>query len=158
MKIKDVMTSNVRTCFMSDNLATAAQLMWDHDCGCVPVLSEGARVVGMLTDRDICMASYFQGVPLSGIQVSTVMSRQLIVCSSDDDLSAAERIMREKKVRRLPVLNKQGRLVGLLSISDIARRADEEYARGAANRYVTDVEVARLAAAVSESRRTSRLA
>ena len=77
---------------------------------------------------------------------------------SDDDLSAAERIMREKKVRRLPVLNKQGRLVGLLSISDIARRADEEYARGAANRYVTDAEVARLAAAVSESRRTSRLA
>jgi CBS domain-containing protein len=66
--------------------------------------------------------------------------------------------MREKKVRRLPVLNKQGRLVGLLSISDIARRADAEYARGAANRYVTDAEVARLAAAVSESRRTSRLA
>jgi len=154
MKIKDVMTSNVRTCFMSDNLATAAQLMWDHDCGCVPVLSEDARLVGMLTDRDICMASYFQGVPLSGIQVSTVMSRQLIVCSSDDDLSAAERIMREKKVRRLPVLNKQGRLVGLLSISDIARRADEEYAGGAANRYVSDAEVARLAAAVSESRRT----
>ena len=60
MKIKDVMTPNVRTCFMSDSLATAAQLMWDHDCGCVPVLSEDARVVGMLTDRDICMAAYFQ--------------------------------------------------------------------------------------------------
>lgn len=104
------------------------------------------------------MAAYFQGVPLSGIQVSLVMSRQLIVCTSDDDLSAAERIMREKKVRRIPVLNKQGRLVGLVSISDIARRADEEYARRAANRYVTDAEVARLAAAVSESRRTSRLA
>jgi CBS domain-containing protein len=158
VKVKDIITTNVRKCFTSDSLATAAQLMWDHDCGCVPVLNEHAQVVGMLTDRDISMAAYFQGVPLSGIQVSTVMSGQLIFCSSDDDLSAAERIMREKKVRRLPVLNKQGRLVGLLSISDIARRADEEYARGAANRYVTDAEVARLAAAVSESRRTSRLA
>jgi predicted transcriptional regulator len=112
----------------------------------------------MLTDRDICMAAHFQGVPLSGIQISTVMSRQLFVCSSDDDLSAAERIMREKKVRRLPVLNKEGRLVGLLSLSDIARHADEEYARGAANRYVSDSEVARLAAAVSKRRRDSGLA
>jgi len=153
MKIKDVMTPNVRTCFMSDNLATAAQLMWDHDCGCVPVLSEDARVVGMLTDRDICMAAFFQGVPISGIKVSAVMSRQLFDCTSDDDLSAAERIMRDKKVRRLPVLNKEGRLVGLLSLSDVARYADDEHARGAGNRYVSDAEVARLAADVSKRRR-----
>ncbi|MGA8566511.1 MAG: CBS domain-containing protein, partial [Candidatus Binataceae bacterium] len=83
---------------------------------------------------------------------STVMSRQLFDCTSDDDLSAAERIMREKKVRRLPVLHQDGRLVGLVSLSDIARRADDEYARGAVNRYVTDAEVARLAAAVSKRR------
>jgi CBS domain-containing protein len=126
--------------------------MWEHDCGCVPVLNEDARVVGMITDRDICMAAFFQGTPLSGIKVSTVMSRQLFDCTSDDDLSAAERIMREKKVRRLPVLNEGGRLVGLLSLSDIARDADEEYTRGAANRYVSDAEVARLAAAVSKRR------
>ncbi len=152
MKVKDIMTTNVRKCFTSDSLATAAQLMWEHDCGCVPVLNEDARVVGMITDRDICMAAFFQGTPLSGIKVSTVMSRQLFDCTSDDDLSAAERIMREKKVRRLPVLNEGGRLVGLLSLSDIARDADEEYTRGAANRYVSDAEVARLAAAVSKRR------
>jgi CBS domain-containing protein len=152
VKVKDIMTTNVRKCFTSDSLATAAQLMWEHDCGCVPVLNEDARVVGMITDRDICMAAFFQGTPLSGIKVSTVMSRQLFDCTSDDDLSAAERIMREKKVRRLPVLNEGGRLVGLLSLSDIARDADEEYTRGAANRYVSDAEVARLAAAVSKRR------
>ena len=152
MKVKDIMTTNVRKCFTSDSLATAAQLMWEHDCGCVPVLNEDARVVGMITDRDICMAAFFQGTPLSGIKVSTVMSRQLFDCTSDDDLSAAERIMREKKVRRLPVLNEGGRLVGLLSLSDIARDADEEHTRGAANRYVSDAEVARLAAAVSKRR------
>ena len=153
MKVKDVMTTNVRTCFTSDTLATAAQLMWDHDCGCVPVLNEHGSVVGMLTDRDICMAAFFQGVPIGEIKVSAVMSRQLFDCTSDDDLSAAETIMREKKVRRLPVLNQEGRLVGLVSLSDIARHADEEYARGAANRYVTDAEVARLTAVVSKRRR-----
>src|SRR5579864_1151472 len=128
------MTTNVRKCFMSDSLATAAQLMWDHDCGCVPVLNEHAQLVGMLTDRDICMAAFFQGVPISGVKVSAVMSRQLFDCTSDDDLSVAERIMRDKKVRRLPVLNEEGRLVGLLSLSDIARHADDEYERGVAKR------------------------
>jgi len=108
---------------------------------------------GMLTDRDICMAAFFQGVPITGIKVSAVMSRQLFGCTSDDDLSAVETIMRQKKVRRLPVLNQDGRLVGLVSLSDIARRADEEYARGAVNRYVADTEVARLAADISKRRR-----
>jgi Transposase DDE domain/CBS domain len=70
VKVKDVMTTNVRTCFTSDSLATAAQLMWDHDCGCVPVLNEHGRVVGMLTDRDICMAAFFQGMPIGEIKVS----------------------------------------------------------------------------------------
>ncbi len=69
---------------------------------------------GMLTDRDICMAAFFQGVPINGIKVSAVMSRQLFGCTSDDDLSSVETIMRQKKVRRLPVLNQDGRLVGRL--------------------------------------------
>jgi CBS domain-containing protein len=138
---------------MSDSLATAAQFMWEHDCGCVPVLNEHGLVVGMITDRDICMAAFFQGIPITGIKASAAMSRQLFDCSSDDDLSAAEAIMREKKVRRLPVLNEEGRLVGLISLSDIASHADEEYARGATNRYVTDAEVARLTAVVSKRRR-----
>jgi CBS domain-containing protein len=155
MKVKDVMTTKVRTCFMSDNLARAAQLMWEHDCGCVPVLNEQARVVGVVTDRDICMAAFFQGAPMSEIKVSNVMSRQLFVCNSDDDLSAAESTMGEKKVRRLPVLDRQARLVGLLSLSDIARSADHEYVQGAVTRTVTDAQVARLAAAVSRQRRTA---
>ena len=153
MKVKDVMTSNVRACFNSDNLATVAQVMWDNDCGCVPVLNEEGWLVGMLTDRDICMAAFLQAMPIGEIKVSAVMSRQLFDCTSDDDLSVAEQIMREKKVRRLPVLNKEGRLVGLLSLSDVARQANEEYARGAANRQVTDAEVARLAADISKRRR-----
>jgi CBS domain-containing protein len=153
VKLKDVMATNVRTCFTSDSLATAAQLMWNHDCGCVPVLNEQGLVVGMLTDRDICMAAFFRGVPIGEIKVSTVMSRQLFACTSDDDLSAAEGITRDKKVRRLPVFNKEGRLVGLLSLSDIARYADDEYERGVAKRWVSDAEVARLETDVSKRRR-----
>jgi CBS domain-containing protein len=153
MKVKDVMTANVRTCFMSDNLAAAVQLMWEQDCGCVPVLNEHARVVGMVTDRDVCITVFFQGVSLSEIKISTVMSKQLFVCSSDDDLAAAGKIMCEKKVRRLPVLDSQARLVGLLSLSDIATRADREHAQGTEARTVTDAQVARLAAAVSRPRK-----
>jgi CBS domain-containing protein len=153
MKVKDVMSHTVRTCFMSDNLAAAVQLMWEHDCGCVPVLNDHAQVVGMITDRDVCMTVFFQGVSMSEIKVSTVMSRQLFVCTADDDLSAAEQIMSEKKVRRLPVLDRQARLVGLLSLSDIASRADQERADGAVTRTVTDAEVARLAAAISRPRK-----
>jgi CBS domain-containing protein len=146
------MVANVRACFMTDSLTTATRLMWDHDCGCAPVLNENAQIVGMLTDRDICMAAYFQDVPLSEIRVWTAMSSQLFVCNSDDDLSAAEGIMREKKVRRLPAVDQQGRLVGLISVSDIARHAEREHMRGAADRNITDAEVARLTAAVSEPR------
>jgi predicted transcriptional regulator len=99
------------------------------------------------------MAAFLQGMPIGEIKVSAVMSGQLFDCTSDDDLSAAEQIMREKKVRRLPVLNKEGRLVGLLSLSDVARQANDEYARGDANRQVTDAEVARLSADISKRRR-----
>ena len=152
MKVRDVMTTNVRTCFTSDSLAAAAQLMWDHDCGCVPVLNEDGQVIGMLTDRDICMAAFFQAVPIGEIKVSAVMSRRLFDCTGDEDLSAAEGIMRKRKVRRLPVLNRDGRLVGLLSLSDIARLAYDEYERKATNRHVTDAEVAGLVADLSRRR------
>jgi CBS domain-containing protein len=153
MKVKDLMTSKIRTCFVSDNLATAAQLMWEYDCGCVPVLNEHAQVVGMLTDRDVCMAVFFQGASMSEIRVSGVMSKHLFVCASDDELSAAAATMCEKKVRRLPVLDEQARLVGLLSLSDFAARADSENAQGVVKRTVTDSQVARLAAAVSGPRK-----
>jgi CBS domain-containing protein len=149
MKVKDVMSRTVRTCFTSDTLVRAAQQMWEGDCGCVPVLNEGGRVVGMLTDRDICMAAFLRGAPLSAIQVSTAMSAEVFTCSSDGELSAAEQVMRDKKVRRLPVLDAQGRLVGLLSMSDLARRA----APKASKRSTSYGEAGRLLAAVSESRR-----
>lgn len=153
MKVKDVMSETIRTCFTSDTLERAAQQMWDGDCGCVPVLNEGGRMVGMLTDRDICMAAFLRGAALSTIQVSTAMSEELFTCSSYGDLSAAERIMREKKIRRLPVLDEHGCLIGLLSLSDIARLAREKCAQGTGEESISYADVGRVLAAVSESRR-----
>ena len=155
MKVKELMVPSVRACFANEDLAKAARLMWEHDCGCVPVLSDQARVIGMITDRDICMAVFFHCVPMSEIRVSEAMSRQLFVCSADDELASAETIMNDKKVRRLPVLNTEGRMVGLISFSDIAERADQEHTERATPRRVTDAQVARLAAAISRSQRTA---
>ena len=97
--------------------------MWDNDCGVIPVTDDDGRVVGMITDRDICMAAYIRGKAPQIIQVSEVMAKEVFSCNSDDLLSTAERIMNEKQVRRVPVLDGDNSLVGVLSLNDIARYA-----------------------------------
>lgn len=123
MKIRDVMTRDVRTCRPTDTLDVPAGTMWEADCGVVPVVDDRRRVVGMVTDRDVCMAAYTQGKALGAIPVASAMSKTLEACSADDDLAVAERRMQTAKVRRLPVLDAQGRLAGIVSLGDLARRA-----------------------------------
>lgn len=113
------MTHNVSTCRSDDTLNRAAQLLWENDCGVLPVLHDG-RVVGMITDRDICMAAYTQGGPLASLSVSSAMSRQLYACSPDDTLQRAMGIMADKQVRRLPVIDGEGKLLGVLALADVA--------------------------------------
>jgi CBS domain-containing protein len=120
MTVEELMTREVASCSSSATLNTAARLMWEHDYGCAPVVADG-RVVGMITDRDICMAAYTQDRPLSTLPVSHAMSKDVYSCSPDDPLAVAERIMRERRVRRLPVIDAKGHLVGILSLNDIAR-------------------------------------
>src|SRR6185436_18249211 len=117
MTIKDVMTAPARTCRASDTLDTAAEIMWQADCGCVPVC-EGERVVGIITDRDICMAAHFEKRPLANCQVAGVMSTTLQSCRPGDSLQKAADIMSEHQLRRLPVIDAEGRLVGIVSIND----------------------------------------
>jgi CBS-domain-containing membrane protein len=104
--------------------------MWENDCGCVPVVDAAGRVVGMLTDRDVCMAAYTQGRPLAEIPVSSAMSRSVVACGPDDTIATAEQRMRQHRVRRLAVVDDEGRIAGILSLSDIARRAHQERAGG----------------------------
>ncbi len=128
MKVEKLMTRNVKVCRRDDSLNAAAQLMWENDCGCVPVIStngDGA-VVGMLTDRDVCIAAYTQGKPLWQIPVTTAMAHKVIACAPDDELERAEALMRENQVRRLPVIDNKGVLQGIISLNDIAREAERE--------------------------------
>ena len=151
MKVKDLMAIDVKTCAAFNTLNTAAQTMWDNDIGCVPVVDNDRRVIGMVTDRDVCMAAYIQGVPLTGSPVTSAMSKQVFSCAPDDDIGSAEKLMREKQVRRLAVVDAQGRLAGVISLNDIAREGDRE-TELKKTREVSDAEIARVMASVCAPR------
>jgi CBS domain-containing protein len=125
MKVQELMSKRVAVCKPSDPLSVAGRLMWECDCGAIPVVDEASgRPVGMITDRDICMSVCMQNQPPSEILVSAAMSRELHSCSPTADIYEAERIMRARQVRRLPVIGPEGRIVGILSLADIAREAE----------------------------------
>jgi len=123
MLVKQLMSHPVKVCHLFDNLSQVAKLMWEGDCGAVPVVDGAGRAVAMLTDRDICMASYLQGKPLWEIAVRTAMSPGLTACGPDDPVEHAELLMRDYQIRRLPVLDQDGHPVGMLSLNDLARAA-----------------------------------
>lgn len=125
MKVKEVMTEKPKTCTLTDNLAQVARLMWEADCGIVPVVAEGGRVVALITDRDICMASMTKGRNVSNIAVEDVVSGKVFTCKPNDDIHIALDTMRENKVRRLPVIAADGTLQGMLSMNDVMLRAEE---------------------------------
>lgn len=125
MKVRELMTRGVRTCKQADSMSVAAQIMSDVDCGSVPVVDAAGRVIGMITDRDICMAAYRLARPLAEIPVSSASSGEVITVREDDTLHTAERRMHTGQVRRLPVVDPEGRPIGILSISDLARHVRE---------------------------------
>lgn len=121
MNIEKVMTREVFACSPNDTLNRAAQIMWEADCGALPVVDAQRRVVGLVTDRDVCMASYTRGVPLWAAPVSSAMSKALFTCSPDDAVGDVERLMKEKQIRRVPVVNGEGELLGVVTLGDLAR-------------------------------------
>ena len=148
MLVEQLMTRTVQSCGPEDSLEHAAQLMWQHDYGCLPVCSDAAssRVVGVVTDRDICMCALFEGKPLHDLRVAQAMANRLVVCRPDDALAEAETIMRRARVRRMPVTDYNNKLVGLISLADLAREANRE--QTLPHREVTEVEVTATLAAI----------
>ncbi len=122
MKVEQLMTRPVWTCEPGASLQVAAGLMWEHDVGCV-VVQAGGRIVGVITDRDICMGGYTTGLAFNEVLVSRSMAIEPSVIDARATVDAAERLMRSKGIRRLPVVDDAGHLVGLLSLNDIAREA-----------------------------------
>lgn len=148
--VHDAMRTRVQICAPGDTLARAAQIMWDKDVGCLPVCEPGRKVVAMLTDRDISMAAFMQWKHLAETTVESAMSRGVRTCSPDDELGRAEEIMRANQVRRLPVVDANGMLVGLLSLGDIARYVRRHSPRG--NSTLAQQRVADTLAAICEPR------
>lgn len=136
MQVRELMTQPALTCHPGDTLNTPAQLMWEHDCGVVPVVADDGRVVGVITDRDISMAAYTQGKSLQAIRVSDAMAHEVFSCHAQDAVEAAERLMAEKQVRRVPVVDGEDMLVGLLSLNDIARHGASDRKKDGAERAV----------------------
>ena len=153
MKISQVMKTDIEICAPDDNLAAAARRMWDCDIGCLPVLDVAGQVVGMVTDRDICMAALTRGQALHEIPVSVAMAKDVLSCPPDATLIEAEEIMRSGQVRRLPVIDSDACLVGIVALNDLARLAGQEIGRK--NRDLSAQEVTATLAAICEPRRST---
>ena len=125
MKVRDIMTTDVKSCNSDTNLAAAASRMWEGDCGALPVVDEDGKFIGMITDRDICMAVATRPRLASDILVGEVTSGAIYVCHPTDEVQSALKTMQKERVRRLPVVNDKGILQGILSTNDIILYTEE---------------------------------
>jgi CBS domain-containing protein len=126
MKVGDVMTNSPASCSPETNLAAAVEILWNRNCGVLPIVDSNAKLVGVVTDRDICVALGTRNQLPSEITVREVASGKVVAGRPDDDLRKALAIMAEAKVRRLPIVDAAGKLQGILSIADILLRTGME--------------------------------
>jgi predicted transcriptional regulator len=97
--------------------------MWENDCGALPIVTDGGKTIGVITDRDIAIALGTRDRQAAEIPVKEVMSGELFAASPDEDIHTALKLMRKEKVHRLPVINAEGKLEGILSLNDVALQA-----------------------------------
>lgn len=149
MRAENLMSHPPITCHVNDTLSIAAQLMWNHDCGSVAVTNDEGKLVGMITDRDICMCALTQGRSLDKLLVNGAMAKHVVSARPDDSIAEIERKMAEHQVRRLPVVDDDQKPVGMVSLHDLAIESvqpDSTIKNGA-------TKVAHTLAAVSHPRR-----
>lgn len=145
MLVERLMTRDVEACRPESLLSEAAAIMWRRDCGVVPVVDAERHVVGVVTDRDICIALATRPRVASEVRVGEVMSRPVHTCTEVDDLSEALELMRRERVRRLPVLDGGDKLAGILSLNDVILHSD----RGKSKKHVSHRETMLTLKAVS---------
>ncbi len=125
MRVQDAMTSPAHSCTPDASLAAAALAMQEYGCGALPVLDNAGRPVGILTDRDVCLAVAHKNRFPAAIPVREVMTLNPFTCGPGTDLTYALSVMADGHIRRLPVVDGDGRLVGILSLSDILTSVQE---------------------------------
>ncbi len=150
MKVEAIMAREVHCCGPETNLAAAAKMMWDSDCGILPILNPEGKVLGVVTDRDICMSAATKNKPPSGITVWESITPRAYTCRVTDDVQSAMDIMRRHQVRRLPVVDEDGVLQGIVSTNDLILRAGET--KGTAPPELSIIEVMRTLKAIHAHR------
>jgi CBS domain-containing protein len=125
MKVAEVMTKDVQSCTPETNLATAALQMWDGDCGTLPVVDDVGYVIGMITDRDICIAAATRHQDISELKVGEVATGEVQSCTPETNVRDALKTFAQARVRRLPVIDEDHKLRGILSMNDLVLRAGE---------------------------------
>jgi CBS domain-containing protein len=154
MHVSKLMSAVVETVRSEDSMQHAARLMAEHGVGCLPVVDRDRRLTGIVTDRDICLRAASKDQPLSSISVAEAASRDIHFISTTDSVAKAERIMRRHQIRRLPVLDRDKRVAGVLSLNDIARAG--AMAQWSGERGLSAGDVVETLAAICEPRQASR--
>ena len=127
MKIQEAMTTQVKSCHAGTNLAEVAATLWNYDCGALPVTDDSGRVIGMISDRDICIAVMSKNRLASEITVGEIISGNHVYdCTPEADIQDALKVMEQQQVRRLPVVDKEGKLQGIFSINDAVLAAQNK--------------------------------
>lgn len=124
MKVKDAMVAAPVSCTSNTDLAAAAGMLFRRNCGVLPVVDAHDKVVGMITDRDMCIALGTRNERAGKIRVGQVASDKVFDCKPDDDIHAALATMAQARVRRLPVVSADGKLVGILSMDDVVLHSE----------------------------------
>lgn len=119
MVVREIMKTPAGTCTVQDDLASAARVMRERQCGFVPVIDAAGAIAGVLTDRDACLCASNIPLAMSHVCVRDAMVRPVVSCFVDDNVKVALSTMAQHHVRRLPVLDKAGHLQGVLSIDDV---------------------------------------
>jgi CBS domain-containing protein len=148
--VRQIMISDPVTCREDETLSDAARRMWDYDVGSLPVTDAQGRAIGMITDRDIAMAAYTQGKALDQVPTRAAMSQQLYAAHPKSSVREIEDAMMRHRVRRIPVIDDSGRVVGIVSLNDLAR-----HATAGAKATVTPEELTTVMRAVCEPRQAS---
>lgn len=123
MRVDEIMSTPALTCHAQEALNIAAHKMWEADCGAIAVINDEGKLVGMVTDRDICMAGLMQNQPLSDIPVHIAMARHVYAVQAHQPIEDVERLMAVHQIRRIPVVGSDGKPVGVVSINDLTREA-----------------------------------
>jgi CBS domain-containing protein len=129
MRVHDLMRKAPKNCSPTTNLATVTELLSAGGCGALPVVNAAGSVLGIITDRDICLAVGKRDRRPSELTAEQAMSRQVAMCKSSDEIHAALDIMRTRKVRRIPVVGQTGKLEGMLSLSHLVLQARHDDGR-----------------------------